>query len=231
MYKLIKAFSLSILLSIAVFAQTTTDTAVKNNLDSGDSNKPATSADQTTSTGDYNKNEYYVGYSNQQINDFSRSTFHGFEVGYVRNVHRFFGIRGTVSGAYRNDSDSGSFVSGTTTTTFSFENKRRVYNFLGGVQVKDNASTSRLKPFGFAMGGVAVNTNRGSSTFCASCTSASTVFFRSSDTGLAGSFGGGLDIKINDKIDFRAIQVDYNPIYSDSRVNNNFRFGIGIVIK
>lgn len=230
MYKLIKALSLSILLSISMFAQTTTGTVAKNNFDDADS-KSTTGAKQTTSGSDYKKNEYYVGYSNQQVDDFSRSTFHGFEVGYVRNVHRFFGIRGTVSGAYKNENSSGSFADGTTTTTFSFQSKRRVYNFLGGVQVKDNASTNRFKPFGFAMGGVAVNTNRGSSTFCANCTSASTVFFRSSDTGLAGSFGGGLDIKINDKLDFRAIQVDYNPIYSNTRVDNNFRFGIGFVIK
>ncbi|MGC2238741.1 MAG: hypothetical protein WA584_21480 [Pyrinomonadaceae bacterium] len=231
MYKLIKALSLSILLSIAVFAQTTTDTAARNNLDNGDSNKPTADAKRIVVSPDYNKNEYYVGYSNQQVNEFSRSTFHGFEVGYVRNVHRFFGIRGTVSGAFRNERFNGSFVTGTTTTTFNVESKRRVYNFLGGVQIKDNASTSRFKPFGFAMGGVAVNTNHSFSTSCANCTTSSIVFFDSSDTGLAGSFGGGLDIKINNKIDFRAIQVDYNPIYSNTRVDNNFRFGIGIVIK
>lgn len=229
MNKLIKALCLSMFLSVSIFAQT--NETSKNNLAAADSNRKNAVKDQTTVSGDYNKNEYYVGYSNQQVNDFSRTTFHGFEAAYVRNVHRFFGIRGTVSGAYRNENSSGSFVTGTTTTNFNFQNKSRVYNFLGGVQVKDNASTARFKPFGFAMGGVAVNTNRGSSTFCTTCTNASTVFFKSSDTGIAGAFGGGLDIKINDKIDFRAIQVDYNPIYSDSRVNNNFRFGVGIVFK
>ena len=42
--------------------------------------------------------------------------------------------------------------------------------------------------------------------------------------------GGGLDIKINEKIDLRAIQVDYAPIFSGF-LQNNIRFGVGLVFK
>jgi hypothetical protein len=50
-------------------------------------------------------------------------------------------------------------------------------------------------------------------------------------TGFGGAFGGGLDIKVSDRIDFRVIQVDYNPVYTRSSFNNNVRIGVGIVFK
>jgi c-di-GMP-binding flagellar brake protein YcgR len=52
-----------------------------------------------------------------------------------------------------------------------------------------------------------------------------------SDTGIAGAFGGGLDVKVNDRINIRAIQVDYNPIRIDGQTGHNFRFGVGVVSK
>ena len=247
MSKFITATLFAFLFSFAAFAQTgesttvngtaeTTTTAAAVTTTTTATKKPVPPVPSPTSVviNEYNKNELYIGYSNQQIDDFSRSMFHGAEFSYTRNVSRYFGIRGTVSGAYRNNRFN---VPALITPGGTFESdvqlNRSVYNFLGGVQIKDNASTSRFKPFGFAMGGVAVNKVKSIITSCTtpSCTTASANIFQSSDTGLAGSFGGGLDIRINDRFDFRLIQVDYNPIYSDSRVDNNFRIGIGIVIK
>jgi len=45
------------------------------------------------------------------------------------------------------------------------------------------------------------------------------------------AFGGGLDIRLNDRLDIRAVQVDWNPIRSGGVTTNNLRFGVGIVIK
>lgn len=234
MYKLIKALSLSILLSISIFAQTSTNNNVTaNNSADADPVKPVSAPNAAASGSVYNKNEYYIGYSNQQIDVFDRRTFHGFEGSYTRNVSRWIGIRGSISGAYQNKRYNGLTNIGTTQNTFTIDLNNRVYNFLGGVQIKDNASTKRFKPFAFALGGVAVNNNRTFTTTCqtSACTTANVQVFKYSDTGLSGVFGGGLDIKINSKIDFRAIQFDYNPIYSNSRVDNNFRFGVGFVFK
>ena len=190
---------------------------------------------QTAPNGDeYRKNEYYVGYSNQQVDDFDRTTFNGFELSYTRNVTRWIGIRGAVSGAYRNRDFRGTLNNPNGGTyTIEQENNRSVYNFLGGVQIKDNASRKRFKPFGFAMVGVAHNRSRFKDSTCTAgnCPANPLINVTFSDTGFAGSFGGGLDIKINDRVDFRAVQVDYNPIYSNSRVDNNVRFGVGFVIK
>jgi hypothetical protein len=212
MNKLIKALCLSIVLGVSVFAQT------------------------QTQTDEYNKNEYYFGYSNQQSGSFQRSTFHGVEGSYTRNVSRWFGIRGTISYA-KSDRTFVGTVTDPVNGSYNFQqtNSRSVANFLGGIQVKDNASKKRFKPFGYALGGVAVNRSTFKNLACASQNCPANVpllnNFTFRDTGISGAFGGGLDIKITDKIDFRAIQADYNPIYSDARVDNNFRFGVGIVFK
>jgi opacity protein-like surface antigen len=68
------------------------------------------------------------------------------------------------------------------------------------------------------------------------------------DAGFTAAIGGGLDIRLSDRVAIRAIQVDYNPMkfdFSDfgttgipgtptftgdqKRTLHNFRIGIGIV--
>lgn len=204
MNKLIKAFCLTIVLSIYAFLQTDDE---------------------------YKKNEFFVGYSNQQVDVGNRRSFNGFEVSYTRNVHRYFGIKADVSGAYRNNDFTSTVTNGTTTSTFSADQKRSLYNFLGGVQVKDNSTETRFKPFAHALAGVGHTRGKITNLVCqgTNCPPISESSF--SDTGFAAGLGGGLDIKINNRIDFRALQVDYNPVYTSRSFDNNVRFGIGIVFK
>src|ERR671921_154077 len=129
MSKLLMAFCLTVIASVSAFAQATSD---------------------------YKKAEFYVGYSNNQVDtgansdtgnaarDFfdDRLGFNGFEVSAVGNVSRYVGIKGDISGAYRNKSFSDTVTTGTTTTTVNFDTKNSVYNFLGGIQIKDNSSES-----------------------------------------------------------------------------------------
>jgi opacity protein-like surface antigen len=214
MNKLILAFCLTIISSVFAFAQTT----------------------------DYKKSEFFVGYSNGQVdtganreNGFEeffedRETLHGFNASGVVNVNRYLGIKGDVSGTYRSDDFSFPVTTGPTTNTLSFSTKSSLYNFLGGVQVKDNASTGRLKPFAYALVGAGhgrVKINNVSCPTGVDCTD----LVSDSETGLAGAFGGGLDIRVNDKIDFRVVKVDYNPIRFDSGTQHNVRIGVGVVFK
>jgi hypothetical protein len=51
------------------------------------------------------------------------------------------------------------------------------------------------------------------------------------ESGFAAALGGGIDIRVNDRIDFRLVQIDYNPVILDESTSHNYRFGIGIVFK
>jgi opacity protein-like surface antigen len=199
---------------------------------------------QTTNTSDYKKSEFFVGYSNNQVDtgidtedgdEFDeffneRESFHGVNVTGTYNVSRYVGITGDVSATYNNKRFSASIPTGPTTSDdVSFKTSNSLYNFLGGVQVKDNASTGRLKPFGYALVGAGHARTKFSDVICPTGADCSVIQDSFSETGIAGAFGGGLDIKINDKIDFRAIKVDYNPIKFDSGITHNVRFGIGLV--
>lgn len=217
MKKFISALCLTLISSVFVFAQTTT-------------------------TDEYKKAEFFVGYSNGQVDTGANSedsaqnffddrlSFHGFNASAVGNFNRYFGAKVDVSGTYRTDEFNIPVTVGTTTQNVGFKAKSSLYNVLGGVQVKDNASTSRVKPFGYALVGAGFGKVKISDVTCPA-TADCTDFESDSETGLAGAFGGGIDIKINDRVDFRAIKVDYNPIKFESGTQHNVRIGIGVVFK
>lgn len=196
------------------------------------------------SSDDYRKTEFFAGYSNGQVdtgldtgdslNSFlrDRANFHGFEVSGVYNVHRYLGLKADVSATYKNVRFAYPVTVGTTTQTVAFDTKNSLYNFLGGIQVKDNASDKRVKPFAHALIGAGHGRSKVENITCTSTSNfVCGVIGDTSETGLAGAFGGGLDIKLSDRVDLRAFQVDYNPIKFDAGVDHNVRFGIGFVIK
>ena len=53
--------------------------------------------------------------------------------------------------------------------------------------------------------------------------------FFTSDIGLAYGFGGGVDIKISDKLSVRGGQVDYINIRSSGVGTHNLRMSFGVV--
>ena len=197
------------------------------------------------STDEYKKGEFFVGYSNGQVdtginredtNEFEeffdeRETFNGFNASGVYNVSRYVGIKGDVSGTYNSKDFAVTVPNGTTTSTVSFNTRSSLYNFLGGVQVKDNATEGRFKPFAHALVGAGHGRVEIKDLVCPTGADCTGLEGTESETGLAGAFGGGLDIKINNRVDFRAIQVDYNPIRFNDATQHNVRFGIGFVFK
>src|SRR4029079_10367112 len=138
MKKLFLALGLSLLSTAAVLAQTT----------------------------DIKKGEVYVGYSNGQIdtgvdsgssiNAFfrDRENFNGFEAAGVYNLTRYIGIKGDFSAHYSSNRFAET-IPGNPTVDVTVKNKNSLYNFLGGVQVKDNAQSGRWKPFAHALVGAA----------------------------------------------------------------------------
>ncbi len=197
-------------------------------------------------TSDYRRFEFFVGYSHNRVDvgpvedldpgddiEFDdifdeREGFNGVNASVVGNFSRYLGAKFDYSYHQK------SFDFGPDNTTI------RIQNFLGGIQIKDNSAEGTLKPFGHALVGVAR-------------TSADLSEFDNSledfnDAGFAAAIGGGLDVRLSDRVDVRVIQVDYNPMrfdFSDfgtigvpgtptftgneKRTLHNFRIGIGIV--
>jgi Opacity protein and related surface antigens len=187
----------------------------------------------------YDKSEFYVGYANGQIDkgidtgnsfrDFlnDRTTFHGFEASGVYNFHRYFGVKGDVSGVY--NTQKSAFT--TPTGNVAFDSNNSLYNFLGGIQVKDNSSDARFKPWAHALVGAGHARTKITNVACTGTVDCTGITGSNSETGWAGAFGGGVDVKLTDKFDLRAIQVDYNPIRFSGQTQQNVRLGIGIVFK
>jgi hypothetical protein len=193
------------------------------------------------SNDDYKKAEFFVGYSYGQADAHfnsnnpniyrDRTPLHGFNASAVYNLSRYFGIKGDVSGASAkaNVNFLAVPVSGTSTSTILISSKNSLYNVLGGVQIKDNASTKRLKPFAHALVGAAFRKN----TITPGIVCVATIICPSStsETGLAMAFGGGLDIRLNRRVDIRAFQIDYNPVKTGGTMDDNLRFSIGVVFR
>jgi opacity protein-like surface antigen len=188
---------------------------------------------------DYKKFEVFAGYSHNRvdtgigaddddIDDFldEREGFHGFNVSATGNVTRYIGFKFDVSGHFK----SRSVPFGTIASAADIDSQ--IYNFLGGVQLKDNSTDVTFKPFAHALvglGHVRAKVNF-SNDFCIAISpSPCPVDSTESENGFAGAFGGGLDIRASDKIDIRVIQVDYNPMRVSGTTLHNFRFGVGIV--
>lgn len=190
---------------------------------------------------DYKKTEFFVGYSNGQVDtgidsgnsavDFfrDRESFNGVNASGVYNFSRFLGAKADFSATYNNKSFSGD----TGGANVSFKNNNSLYNFLGGIQVKDNANEGVFKPFAHALVGVGHARAKFKDYTCTPTTGVcptvvvpDTTF---SETGFAAAIGGGIDVRLNNRIQVRAIQVDWNPVRIDGSTQNNLRLGAGIV--
>ncbi len=166
---------------------------------------------------DYKKWEFFGGYSalnfdnlgddtdNAAVNDLlsEKNTLRGFELAVTRNFHKYVGAKFDYSLHLREDDFSRPAGSGTVDTT--------VQNFLGGLQVKDNSEDGpRFKPFAHALFGVANQKLDVDSPQLPAVLGVSD--FHVNETSFAMAFGGGIDIKLNDRIDIRAAQIDWNII-------------------
>ena len=156
---------------------------------------------------------------------------HGFNASGVYNVSRYFGIKGDVSGTYKSELLAFPVPTGiqsSPTITVVFTGNMALYNFLGGVQIKDNVKKTRFKPFAHAMVGAGYRKNEieGGPFVCITIIPCPG---NTNETGFAGAFGGGLDVRLNKHISLRIFQVDYNPIKFNAGTDHNFRLSTGLV--
>jgi hypothetical protein len=162
-------------------------------------------AAQTASGGDYHKYDFYGGFSHDRV-DFGgdREGFNGVEAAVTRNFSRYFGVKGDYSFHHKNF--SGDSID--------------LHTLTGGVEFKDNAPDTKIKPFAHALVGFqhARFSTSGLGTF-------------DTDNGFAAIIGGGLDFRVSPRVDIRAVQLDYNPTHFGGGTQHNFRIGAGIVFR
>ena len=172
----------------------------------------------------------------------TRRGFNGFDASVTYNVTKYFGIKGNVSGHFKSDRfvdtfEIGPGVSRTDTNTTT----ERIYNFLAGVQIKDNSKETRFKPYVHALFGVA----RQTATDIQTSTGPDEFTLRDKETSFAMKLGGGIDVRVSRNVDLRLFEFNYNPIFAGDRVTaggplpdpitvtgrtaHNFTFGVGVV--
>jgi len=207
---------------------------------------------------DYKKYEFFAGYSALWLDNLAGDTgspavddvlgekqnLRGFNVAGVYNFHKYVGAKFDYSLHLREDNFSRPAGSGTIDTTLQ--------NILGGIQIKNNMEDGpTFKPFGHALFGIAVQKVDVDSPNLPALFGIND--FHTNETSFAMAFGGGLDIKLNHRIDIRAIQVDWNiinrgdqqtgivlaptpfqtvgqPFFIPGTRQDNLRLGVGIVI-
>ena len=143
----------------------------------------------------------------------ARRNFNGFEASITGNAGRYVGIKGDVTGHWKKTSYLDNFTPPGANQTLA--NDEKFWNFLGGVQFKDNSRSKRIKPFGHVLAGVARYTNRQSQTI--DIFPAFNFTIEDRVTSFAMKIGGGVDLRVGKRLDIRLIQADYNPVFARDR--------------
>ena len=189
---------------------------------------------------DYSGWEFYVGYAHERASngadrldttarrilpngntvavDFrsERVPLNGAVGEVVANVHRNVGIVANFAATFA-DTDLVDNISGR-----SFRTKIQRYTLLLGPRFNWRNS-SALTPFGHALFGAAH--------YRAKFPDNDINCSNRDETAFAMGFGGGLDIKAGRRIDIRAVEVDYIPVFFSHRREDNIRFSAGVKFK
>jgi opacity protein-like surface antigen len=150
---------------------------------------------------DVPKAEVFGGYS------WAGGNFHGWNASVTGNVNKQLGIVADFSGHYGSELDGPILV------------KQDAHSFLFGPRFSFRGK--RLTPFVYAL--------FGATRFHESATIAGQNLFHS-DTGFSSALGGGLDIKVNDRVAIRAFQIDYFRPNFFGEAHNRGRLAFGVVL-
>jgi len=189
---------------------------------------------------DYSDWEFFVGYAHERANngadrldarglivnpngstqraDFvsKRIPYNGVTTEVVANVHRNIGLVANFAATFANTT----FDDALTGRQFNARVSR--YTLLGGPRFNWRNSSPFL-PFAHALFGV--------TRYHADFRNLDFTCPDTSETAFAMALGGGLDIRANHRIDIRAIQVDYLPVFFSHGREDGLRFSAGVKIK
>lgn len=189
---------------------------------------------------DYSNWEFFIGYAHERANNgadrldargrainpngsTSAVDFASHRVGYngvtgevVANVHRNVGLVANFSATFA-DTDFADRLSG---RTFNAQLSR--YTILGGPRFNWRNSSAFI-PYAHAL--------FGATRYKAKFANDDFTCPDTNETAFAMALGAGLDIRANDRIDIRPIQVDYLPVFFDNHRDDGIRFSAGVKIK
>lgn len=178
----------------------------------------------------------------------NRVNAHGFNGSFTYNFHRFVGAKFDLTLHSHGEDFNGIAVAtpvrpaspeGATGPAAVFKTSQNVYQYMGGIQIKDNLrGGAKFRPWAHILMGVA------DQHFSIDQTSPTNVrIFDVNSTDWAMKFGGGLDWRIHKNVDVRLIQFDWNPIFRGDQdfgprigvvngtMQNNWLLGFGVVLK
>lgn len=149
------------------------------------------------------KAEVFGGYS------YGGEATHGWNTSITGNVNEWFGLEGELSGLYTNIREADS------------EEKIRTHSFLFGPRISIRRN-KRVTPFVHALFGASHLRTRATE---------QGQTFSFSDTSFGTVLGGGLDVRVNNHIAIRVIQVDYVRTSFFDETQNKGRISAGIVFR
>ncbi|HJR09245.1 MAG TPA: outer membrane beta-barrel protein [Pyrinomonadaceae bacterium] len=176
------------------------------------------------STDEYPKVTFFAGYSfdKPDVNNSGAPNLHGFDTQVTGHLNKYFGVKGDFSAHFGSEGENTNIVC-VQAPCPTFKVKNRLYQFLGGPEVRARNS-SKVTPFAHVLVGAAHLRNSISGTFIPNGITATITRF-------ALAAGGGVDVRANDRIDIRIVQVEYNPIFFQGSTSNGVRISTGIVFK
>jgi hypothetical protein len=149
------------------------------------------------------KAELFGGYS------WAGGNFHGWNTSVSVNVNRWLGVVADFSGHYGTETDG------------IVREKQSAHSFLFGPRFALRKS-KRVTPFAYALvGGMRFNDN----------ITIPGQAFSASDTGFNMALGGGLDVKVSERLAIRAFQLDYLRPNFFGEPHNRGRLAFGIVLR
>jgi len=156
----------------------------------------------TSAQGETPRVEVFGGYS------YAGGNFHGGNASVTANVNQWFGVTADFSGYHGGSSGP------------NFEEQQKAYTYMVGPRF--SFPRERVIPFAYALfGGLHIS-------------SSATAFgqrFSASDAGPSLAFGGGLDVRLNDRIAIRAVQIEYLRASLFNEVHNRGRLSFGVVLR
>ena len=150
---------------------------------------------------DIPKVEVFGGYS------YAGGNFHGWNTSAAGNVSKWFGIVADFSGHYGSEQDGPLLIN------------KNAHSFLFGPRFTHRGR--KLSPFAYAV--------FGGTRFQESAV-VSGQRLSASDTGFSSAYGGGLDLKVSERLTIRTFQLDYFRPNFFGEAHNRGRLAFGVVV-